>query len=60
MKANELKRRLETIPDDAEVTYKLYPLTQIVGELKRVTLAFSLGPDLYEIPIDKEYPGLPK
>ena len=62
MNVVKLKELLETIPADAEVTYRVYHHSGTVGEpvIKQIGLIFALGSDLWQIHIIKEYPGLPK
>ena len=60
LKAKELREMLEHIPDDAEVTFKVYPLGYQSFSVNKIVLVFNLGQDLWQIHITKEYPGLPK
>jgi len=64
MKAKELKKQLESISNDADVSYKLYfdecPKCHIPTDLNHIALAFTLGSELMQVHINNEYKGLLK
>lgn len=53
MKAKDLKKHLEAIPDDALVGYMYF------ADDESISLVFALGPTLMSIPNIPLYPGLP-
>jgi len=52
MRVLQLKKILDDIPDNAEITHKKYLNTTDIA------LMFTLGPNLWQIQL-KEYEGLP-